>query len=126
MLWLGPDQASFNPVGKLAFYAVTVFLALFGLYWLLLDWFVDAWLRRHTRYAITNQRALVLRRTLKAYPITNSSPIAIWDRDPKSVIFAQVEVTTRTTSIAKIGFHALDNPAHVLAVLNRVKATVGQ
>ncbi len=119
VVWLGTsDGQSTSPW---AFYALAGLLVLGGLYWLALDWFVDAALRRRTRYAITDERALIYRFGLQSYAIRADSPLEIWSRDPASVIFAQSEVQTRTTTIAKIGFHALEKPDAVLEILTGVR-----
>jgi len=95
-------------------------LLLFGLFWLLLDWFVDAFIRSRTSYALTDKHALIHVRVpgakMQAYPITIGNRARL-SRVNSSVFFASKTVQTRSKTAVKIGFHHLRDADLVYAIL---------
>lgn len=90
-----------------------------GFYLLIGHWFWDAWQRRHSRYALTNRRAIIARsgfgRALTSHRITKDTPLTFVEHRPGevSIIYDRRESRGQrgTVSVTPVGFrHALAGP----------------
>jgi hypothetical protein len=117
---------------------LSLLFPLFGLPFFLVGlWLVagrlvmDAWLRGHTWYTLTNQTAFVARnalgkKTLESWPIADMDRIVWEDGNPGSVIFhmkhGTMPVSGRNgTRIRFLGFHQIDDSQHVYGLMRRAR-----
>ncbi|MGB5870288.1 MAG: aspartate carbamoyltransferase catalytic subunit, partial [Albidovulum sp.] len=91
------------------------------------QYFRAARLRRHTRYALTNRRALITswagKRSLKSYPI---GPHTVIDYQPgtEATIYFATETTTDSDgdkSHERIGFEHVPDGESAYAVIRRIQ-----
>jgi hypothetical protein len=92
---------------------------------------LDAWLRGHTWYTLTNQTAFVARnalgrKTLESWPIADMDRIVWEDGSPGSVIFhmkhSSMPVSRRNaTRIRFLGFHQIDEAQQVYGLMRRAR-----
>ena len=89
-------------------------------------WFYDAYKRKHARYALTNQRALIARtvfgRRMESYPIDQNSQITLVSGKLDTVNFAQKAYRGKNgTSVVNIGFRYIPDGQEVFELLRKVQ-----
>ena len=91
------------------------------------QYFRDARLRRHTRYALTNRRALITnwagKRSLKSFPISAATVID-YQPGPEATIYFATEVSKDSdgdTSHERIGFEHVPNGDAAYAVIRQIQ-----
>ena len=99
-----------------------------GAYGLIGVHFWKAFVRRHQHYTLTNQRAMIGtrilgRKTLKSYPIVQTTEIEFQDDGQTGDIYFASEETRRrnNTTVTKIGFEQIENPRSVLAQMRSLQ-----
>jgi hypothetical protein len=114
-----------------------LFFPLFGLPFVIVGFYMvfghymyDAYLRKHTRYALTTKRALITawprgKRTLKSYPIKADTVVDYEPGDEASIFFAN-EVHTdsdgdKTTT--RIGFEYIPDGASAYAIVRQIQGS---
>ncbi|MDH5451828.1 MAG: hypothetical protein OEY05_09325 [Paracoccaceae bacterium] len=112
-----------------------IFFPLFGLpfiaagyYMVIGQYFRDARQRRHTRYALTNRRALITswagKRTLKSFPIGPTS-VVDYQPGPEATIYFATEVTKDSdgdTNSERIGFEHVPDGDAAYAIIRRIQS----
>lgn len=121
--WQGLGAVASGPLGILFPVAGIAFLGV-GLNLAGGRFFLDAWMRRHTTYSLTNRRAFIAteafgRRRLRAFPIDASTVVDLVDGPLQSVGFRGARTAL---SAPRASFDGLADGQAVLALMERVKA----
>ncbi len=107
-------------------YLGLVFLAI-GLYLLVGHFFWKAWVRRQSRYALSDRRAFIatnlFRRSLASYPFTRWMPLELEPGTPGTVWFADEEKrgTNGQRYIARYGFECIADAAQVHRMIDEMR-----
>lgn len=97
-----------------------------GLWLVAGHWFYDAYKRKHSRYALTNKRALIARtvfgRKMESYPINRFAPVGLVEGPLDTVNFHQKTVHSKNgdTQI-NVGFRYIHNGRKVYNILRDIK-----
>lgn len=97
-----------------------------GLWLVVGHWFYDAYKRKRSRYALTDQRAIIARRLfgrkMESYDISKDAPIYLVEGDLDTVNFAQRTYRTKNgTNTVSIGFRFIEDGRKVFNLLKEVR-----
>ncbi len=99
-----------------------------GLALMLGPWFGDAYLRKNTRYALTNKRGIIARtifgRKMKSYPILKTSNVELIEGDLDTVYFFEIPYKNKDgqQGIRRIGFHQISGGAEVYRMIRALQS----
>jgi len=128
LFWIGMAASMNGGSGMEAVFPLFgVPFVLIGLWLVAGHWFFDAYKRKHSRYALTNKRALIARtvygRRMERYPIERSNQIRLISGKLDTVYFAQKTYRSKNgTQVKNIGFRFIHDGQAVYDLLRKVQA----
>lgn len=127
-LWIGMALSiNSGTIIDLIFPAFGLPFALIGLALIFGPWQGDAYVRKHTRYALTNKRGIIARtvfgRKMTSYPILKDSYVVL-DRALGTVYFFEIPYKNNDgrEGVRRIGFHQIPDAAEVYRIITDLQA----